>query len=44
MFKVKNVSTGEIRTVYAICGIMFMFYDGTAWVCDYMDQYEPVEE
>lgn len=43
MFKVKHLITGEIRTVYAVHGIMFLFYDETGWASDYIDRYEPVE-
>lgn len=44
MFKAYHMKTGKIHTVYAVCGIMFLLYDGTAWHYDYMENYEPVED
>ena len=44
MFKVRNIITGEIRTVYGVSGIMFLFHNGSVWFSDYMERYEPVEE
>lgn len=44
MFKVKHLITGETKTAYAVCGIMFLLYNGYEWYCDYMQNYEPVEE
>lgn len=44
MFKVKNIITGEIRTVYGINGIMFIFHNGTNWFYDDMELYAPVED
>lgn len=43
MFEVRNIRTGEIKTVYAVCGIMFLFYNGYEWYCDYMAEFEPVD-
>lgn len=43
MFKVKNIRTGEIKTAYAVCGIMFLFYNGIDWYCDDIANYKPVE-
>ena len=51
MFKVRNIFTGEIRTVYAINpGGYFLFFapinqDGfITWVWDDWEKYVPVEE
>lgn len=43
MFEVKDIRVGEIKTVYAICGTMFMFYNNGDWYWDDMQYYEPVE-
>ena len=43
MFKVRHKETGAILTVYALCGIMFLFHNGDEWYCDYMEHYEPME-
>ncbi len=43
MFKVKDILTGEIKTVYDVSGIMFLFYNGEVWYYDNMESYKPVE-
>lgn len=43
MYKVKNTETGEVRTVYALCGTMFLFHNGVEWHYDNMENYMPVE-
>ncbi|MBR5022829.1 MAG: hypothetical protein IKY18_06485 [Oscillospiraceae bacterium] len=43
MYKVKNIATGEVRTVYALCGTMFLFHNGLEWHYDNMEYYMPVE-
>lgn len=43
MFKVRHKGTGEIYTVYAMVGIMFLFYNGHEWYCDNTEHYEPLE-
>ena len=43
MYKVKNTETGEVRTVYALCGTMFLFHNGIEWHYDNMENYMPVE-
>lgn len=44
MFKVKHKETGEVKPVYGLCGILFMFYEDGKWICAPMEEYEPVEE
>ena len=44
MFKVRNIYTGEVETVYAVCGVSFLFYNGVQWYYGDMNQYEPVED
>lgn len=44
MFKVKDLRNGKIKTAYAVCGMMFLFYNGIEWYCDDIGNYEPVEE
>lgn len=43
MYKVKNIATGEVRTVYALCGTMLLFHNGLEWYYDNMENYIPVE-
>ncbi len=48
MFKVKNLCTGKIETVYAIQGNMFLVYntdtDDPCWMWLDMDFFQPVED
>lgn len=50
MYKVRNIETGEVKTVFACSGLHFLFYDGRdengnpLWSYGEMNQYEPVEE
>ena len=45
MFKVKEKETGEIFTVYAVNGALFLIYDesfgGGTWLWEPMGQYIP---
>ena len=44
MFKVRHKKSGTVHTVYAVCGIMFLFHNGYEWYCEYMEEYEPVND
>lgn len=44
MFKVQNLHTGQVRTVYAVNGHFFLFYEEGHWFYDDIGQYAPVEE
>ena len=46
MFYVRDKETGEVRRVYAICGMSFMFWDEEkdTWVFGDIDGYRPVED
>lgn len=46
MFKVRHKETGEIRTVYAINGSMFLLYDfcHNEWYYEYIRFFEPLED
>lgn len=46
MFKVVNLETGKIETVYGICGSMFLMYDTTydSWFYDDISKHKPVED
>ncbi len=45
MFKVKDKESGEVFTVYAVSGTMFLIFDrrytGGVWIWTPMDKYEP---
>lgn len=43
MFKVKNIKTGQVRTVYAVNGHYFMFYEEGHWLFEDMGLYAPLE-
>ena len=44
MFKVKNIKTGQVRTVYAMHGNHFVFFENGYWVYEDMRLYVPVEK
>lgn len=44
MFKVRDLRNGEVRTVYSVNGILFLFFINGVWCWDTMDHYVPVEE
>jgi hypothetical protein len=46
MFKVKHKETGEIRTVYAVNGLLFVFWDTEKeeWHYDLIINYALVED
>ena len=41
MFKVRNIKGGNVRTVYAVCGTMFLMYEDGMWFYDDIAHYEP---
>lgn len=43
MFKVVSTRSGEVRTVYAVVGSLFLFWKG-AWVYEEQKYYFPLEE
>lgn len=46
MFQVVHKETGEIRTVYGIAGLLFLFWDQKTgeWEGDEISNYRPLEE
>lgn len=44
MFKVRDLRNGQVRTVYAINGLYFMFFVDGVWCYDSIEFFEPVEE
>lgn len=44
MFKVRDLRSGEVKTVYAVMGPMFLFFTDGLWCVDEMGHYAPVEE
>lgn len=44
MFKVQEIKTGKVRTVYAVSGTHFMFFEDGVWYWDSIGGYEPVRE
>ncbi len=50
MYKVRHIETGEVKTVFAVSGLNFLFYDGKdehgipMWSYGEMNQYEPAKE
>ena len=49
MFRVRHKETGEIRTVYAVSGVLFLFYAHRTfavshWEWGAIEDYEPVED
>lgn len=43
MYKVKDKRTGEIVTVYALNGTMFLLFNGFEWYYDDIKNYEPAD-
>lgn len=49
MFKAKNICTGEVRTVYGLCGTSFLFFCGVddhgnaQWCYGDISDYMPFE-
>lgn len=41
MFKVMDKESGEVFTVYAVNGTLFLLYDGGVWTWEPMGKYEP---
>lgn len=41
MFRVSDVRTGKVRTVYAVSGTLFLLYGEEGWFCDDMRNYVP---
>lgn len=44
MFKVREIKTGAVRTVYAVQGGLFLMYEAGVWFWDHIQKYEPIEE
>jgi len=48
MYKVKNIHTGQIVTVYAVNGLTFLIYDRSepvpCWKYQPMNDFEPLED
>ena len=45
MFKVVNLETGKIETVYGINGSMFLLYDTeNGWFYETITRFKPVED
>ena len=44
MFRVRDKRNGTVRTVYAINGLLFLFFADGCWCWDAIDLYEPVED
>lgn len=45
MFRVVHKKTGEIRTVYGIAGLLFLFWnqETSEWESDEISDYRPLE-
>lgn len=43
MYKARDVRTGEIVTVYALNGTMFLLFNGLEWYYDDIKNYEPAD-
>ena len=44
MFKVRDLRNGQMRTVYAISGLYFLFFVDGCWCWDKCEYYIPMEE
>lgn len=43
MFRVRERKSGRELTVYAVIGMMFLFYENGCWIFDAIEHYEPAE-
>ena len=44
MYKVRDIRTGQMRTVYFVSGQFFLLFENGHWCWDDMGFYTPVED